>query len=175
MAFNKGFTANRWNRARELREFYETEIGDKSKSLREFYKKDNVALNNVYKYEITIELDYVNSEKGYEFFIPQETFIFYSTNPDNKNFYEEQVKGAISNVFKGGARNWVYDNVQFLSTDIVRGIEQSDNKVDYNEFDTNKLIANNGYIKDNGSISVNKKPKKGSVNTNNYNLNIYDN
>lgn len=174
MVFKKGFTQDRWNKARDLRELYIKSTGDDKVGLREFYKSKNLALEQIYKYEVTFELNYSNAEKGYEFFIPQETFVFYSTNADSKEFFEEQVKGSIANVFKGGARSWVYDNLeQKHNTYVTRGIEKDNTGLDYNEVDAKRLLNNNSYIKDFKSISVNKK-KKAGTNKNNYDLIIFD-
>ena len=91
MGFNKGFGGERWETAKTLRDYYNKETG-KNLGVEEFYKNDNPMMDKVYKYEVTIELDYNNSEKGYSFFIPQETFTFYSLNPNSSDFFEEQVK-----------------------------------------------------------------------------------
>lgn len=156
---------DRWNKAKQKQSFYNENFQDK-KSVKEFYKNANPLKDKIHKFVITFELKYYG--QGYEFFIPQESFIVYSLNPiETENYFKENTKQAISKIFRGKSIDWIYNNLDVTT----RGIEKSN--INYDEVDINKLRLSNTYNSQLPQINVNKKNKNSSVNNNKYNLDIW--
>lgn len=166
MGFKKGFTADRWARAREFQTFHEIQTGEK-KSLKEFYKNDNSVTRSIYDYEITFGLEYQGN--NYEFFIPQESMTIqgYGVNNSESEIIEN-IKSGVSNTFNGNSSIWVHNH---LSVEI-RGVERVGTK--YNKVDFDRLSQNNVYS-DNipNSFEVGKGRNKSVANKNRYDLNIW--
>jgi len=93
MVFSKTFTSDRWKRARVLQQTDFEKTGTK-KSLRDYYKNDNPISQKMNKYEVTFALDY--SGEGYNFSIPQESFIVYAYGEFSpKEELEEMTKQGV--------------------------------------------------------------------------------
>ncbi|MHA1381427.1 MAG: hypothetical protein ACTSRG_23920 [Candidatus Helarchaeota archaeon] len=166
MVFSKTFTSDRWKRARVLQQTDFEKTGTK-KSLRDYYKNDNPISQKMNKYEVTFALDY--SGEGYNFSIPQESFIVYAYGEFSpKEELEEMTKQGVSSIFRGRAQGWVYDH----SNVTVRGVEDI-GKVKYNEIQEDSLLNNNVFTDKLPSVGINKTRKGGSTNKQKYALNIW--
>ena len=165
MAFQKGFTQKRWERAREFQNFHELKTGEKV-GLREFYKNNNLVTQNLFSYEVTFGMEYQG--ENYEFFIPQESFTIQTYGINNsENEIIDRVKEGVSNVFSGKSANFVHDKTKVQ----IRGVEQISTK--YNSIDINNLNSQNVYANNIPSFEVGKGRTKNSANKNKYNLNIW--
>lgn len=149
----------RWNKARELQTFYNKHYNT-NVSVSAFYKDENPLTEKLVKYEITFGFNHKGNSKklggSYEFYIPQETFTIYALDDaEADEIIKENVAGAVSQKFRGGATTWVYDELIHGgggdNIKIVRGIEKGD--IDYKDIDTDKIaIDKNSYSQ---NVSVN--------------------
>ena len=165
MVFTSEWNKNRWREAREKKNFYSQKFGEDI-STKEFYKNENPLLSKVITYEVSIDMDYHG--EGYEFFAPQETYKITSlVGFESKANIEEQTKLAVSEIFKGNARDWVYKNINVEA----RGIERKEIK--YND-ETYKDLLNSKYsFKDLPKITFGKGKNKGHSNKNSYSLDLW--
>lgn len=165
MVFSKTFTQKRWDRARGFQKFHEEKTGEKL-GLKEFYKSDNEVTKEIFKYEVTFEMYYRG--EGYEFFIPQESFVIYGFGAiTSEDELRSKVKQGVGQNFKGGAQSWLYDNTEVK----VRGVEKMSTR--YKDIDLNQLQNNNVYADKIPSFEVGKRSNKSSANMNKYGLNIW--
>lgn len=165
MGFDSSFTKKRWNSARDFQKFHEMKTGEKL-PLKDFYKSDNAVTQELFKYEVTFELNYKGDD--YEFFIPQESFTILGYGAvNNQEEIDARVKQGLADNFKGDSRNWVYNNSKVS----VRGVEKVATK--YRDINLNNLSNNNVYASEIPSIDVVKTNKSGGKNINKYGLNIW--
>lgn len=165
MTFQKGYTAKRWQKAREFQSFHELKTGEKL-GLKEFYKNDNVVTQNFFTYEVTFGLEYEG--KNYQFFIPQESFTIQGYGMNNsESEIIDRVKEGVSNNFNGKSAVWVGNNTNVE----IRGVEKVSTK--YGKVDFNQLTTNNVYADNIPHFEVGKGRTKNSANKNKYSLNIW--
>lgn len=163
--FTSKYVSNRWQKARTLKQEYKKETG-KDLSVRDFYKNDNPITSNYVKLEITFSLNYQGED--YNFLIPQEVVeVISKDDPYYKLQAQEMTKTAVSDIFKGRSKDWVYNNLNVE----VRGIESS--KPLFNELDLNRVGQSGSYVLNNPIVDIAKRKHKGASNKNSYNLNIW--
>lgn len=172
MAFNSRSAKELHKQAKASRELYDRVNGEgSSKNIpySDFLsKQENPSLALVREFEVTYSLDM--SGDNYTFGISQKTFnVILPVNSLNESSdIENNTKEAISSIFKGKAKTFIYDN---LIVDIEpRGIEkvETSREIDYSE-----LYDSGNLIKDLEQFEVNKTTKGSSTNTNKYDLNIW--
>lgn len=171
----------RWNKAREMQQFYNRQYGT-DVSVSAFYKNENPLTDKIIKYEVTFGFAHSGSSKqlggSYEFYLPQETFTIYALNDSEADeVIKENVAGAVSQKFRGGATDWVYselmqggggDNIK-----IVRGIEKSE--MEYKDIDVDRIAIDKNQYSQNVNVNFNvNSVRKGKNNKSpNYDVSIY--
>ncbi len=165
MVFQKGFTKKRWDKSRKLQKLHEEQTGEKI-GLKSFYKNENPFTKEIYKYEVSFEMNYKGDD--YEFFIPQESFTLFGYGAiNNEDEIRSKVKDAIGSTFRGDSRAWVSERVEVNP----RGFEKQ--RVAYDEINVNQLSRNNVYVENVPSFDVGKGKTSGRANKNNYKLDIW--
>lgn len=165
MVFTSKWNENRWSEAREKKKFYSNKFGEDI-SVKEFYKNKNPITSKVTSYEVSVELDY--SGETYEFFMPQNTFnVITLTGFENETQIQEATKQAVSEIFKGSARTWVYDNL-YVET---RGLEIKE--IDYYSKEYKDLQNKSFSFGDVPKLVVGKGRNKINSNKNSYDLDIW--
>jgi predicted dithiol-disulfide oxidoreductase (DUF899 family) len=165
MTFKKGYTAKRWDRARGFQTLHKEKTGEKL-PLKSFYKNDNAVTQETYSYEVTYAMDYTG--EGYEFFIPQESFIVTGYGGNNsQDEIIQRVKEGVSNNFMGNSKEFVYNKTEVQ----IRGTEKTKSK--YNDIDFNQLGNNNIYTTNVSSFQVGKGKSKQTANLNKYGLDVW--
>lgn len=157
VGFNRSaWMTKRWATSRTQKEFYKNKFHEDLPTS-EFFKTDNKLTQNIIKYKVTFEMS--NTEKDYEFFIPQGSYTIYALRGvEDKNVIEQNTKDQIVDLFKGGAREYVDNRVDVtVKEQTIRGIEEEPLK--YGEVDYELLKSTNSYTKDTPQVNVKKTRK----------------